>query len=141
MKFKIGLSAVKSVPGDNSRSHPTQAQQPSTFVPQSHMVFSYLDRMRRVKDPEIWEQFTQQVLPLLDDLEPICKKIASCRKLQPALRHAASHWIRQICYIREEAERTGKTTVGVLGNTGDGKSSIINAILNEERQELLGPNG
>ncbi|OHW92202.1 tat pathway signal sequence [Colletotrichum incanum] len=97
--------------------------------------------MRRVKDPEIWEQFTQQVLPLLDDLEPICKKIASCRKLQSALRDAASHWIRQICDIREEAERTGKTVVGVLGNTGDGKSSTINAILNEERQELLGPNG
>ncbi|KAK6209770.1 hypothetical protein QIS74_11354 [Colletotrichum tabaci] len=77
--------------------------------------------MRHMKDPETWEHFTQQVLPLLDELEPDCKRIASSRKLQPAIRD-----------LRERAERSNQTIVGVLGNTGDGKSSTINALLDEE---------
>ncbi|GKT47805.1 nuclear GTPase SLIP-GC [Colletotrichum spaethianum] len=126
------LRAVKGELDESFMPPSSQAQQPTTVATGAPMVFSYLDKMRRVKDPEIWEQFTQQILPLLDDLELVCEKICSSRKLQPALRDAASHWIRQIHDIREEAERRGKTLVGVLGNTGDGKSSTINAVLEEE---------
>ncbi|GJC94876.1 tat pathway signal sequence [Colletotrichum higginsianum] len=78
--------------------------------------------MKNMKDPETWETFTQQVLPLLDELEPECRKMASSRKLQPAIRD-----------LRERAERSNQTIVGVLGNTGDGKSSTINALLDEEK--------
>lgn len=41
-------------------------------------------------------------------------------------------WLQQIELVRQEA--TGaRTVVGVVGNTGAGKSSVINAILDEER--------
>ncbi|KAH0369733.1 hypothetical protein KCU65_g3085, partial [Aureobasidium melanogenum] len=41
-------------------------------------------------------------------------------------------WLQQIDLVRQEA--TGaRTVVGVVGNTGAGKSSVINAILDEER--------
>ncbi|KAG9930480.1 hypothetical protein KCU86_g8172, partial [Aureobasidium melanogenum] len=41
-------------------------------------------------------------------------------------------WLQQIEVVRQEA--TGaRTVIGVVGNTGAGKSSVINAILDEER--------
>ncbi|THZ84664.1 hypothetical protein D6C84_03900 [Aureobasidium pullulans] len=44
----------------------------------------------------------------------------------------AEQWLHQIELVRQEA--TGaRTVVGVVGNTGAGKSSVINAILDEER--------
>jgi ribosome biogenesis GTPase A len=44
----------------------------------------------------------------------------------------ASAWLEQIGKVRDLAERT-RTIVGVVGNTGAGKSSLINAMLDEER--------
>ncbi|THY16227.1 hypothetical protein D6D01_07752 [Aureobasidium pullulans] len=44
----------------------------------------------------------------------------------------SEQWLHQIELVRQEA--TGaRTVVGVVGNTGAGKSSVINAILDEER--------
>ncbi|EFQ26947.1 hypothetical protein CGRA01v4_07943 [Colletotrichum graminicola] len=119
MDYANVLGAVKTEPDENSGPLP-------------RLVFSHLSKMRRVKDPEIWEQFTLRLLPILDDLESVCEKIASSRKLQPALLVTANNWMQQIHGIRAEAERRRETRVGVVGNTGDGKSSTINAILNEE---------
>lgn len=41
-------------------------------------------------------------------------------------------WVRQIEDIKKQAEYQ-RTIVGVVGNTGAGKSSVINALLEEER--------
>ncbi|KAK1633473.1 hypothetical protein BDP81DRAFT_463227 [Colletotrichum phormii] len=71
-------------------------------------------------------------VPLLDKLQPACETIAFSRKLQPALKTAASHWGDQISDLRDRAKRSQQTVIGVLGNTGDGKSSTINALLDEE---------
>ncbi|KAK2056078.1 hypothetical protein LY76DRAFT_660553 [Colletotrichum caudatum] len=115
----MGSVKVKTEPGDTSKHLPP-------------LVFSHLGKMRRVRDPEIWEQFTLRILPMLDELEPVCKTIRSSRKLQPALKATAANWIQRIHDIRAEAARRRETRVGVVGNTGDGKSSTINAILDEE---------
>ncbi|KAK1718059.1 uncharacterized protein BDZ83DRAFT_678810 [Colletotrichum acutatum] len=88
--------------------------------------------MRKVKDPDLWQLFYEKVLPLLDDIQPACEAISSSRKLQPALRNAATHWIDQISDLRDQVKRSHQTVIGVLGNTGDGKSSTINALLDEE---------
>ena len=44
----------------------------------------------------------------------------------------AQNWLDQIESVRKEAAKT-RTVVGVVGNTGAGKSSVINAMLDEER--------
>ncbi|KAK1516838.1 uncharacterized protein CCOS01_12387 [Colletotrichum costaricense] len=99
------------------------------------LTFSYMEKMRRVKDPDLWQLFYQKVLPLLDVLQPACETISSSRKLQPALTKAAAHWVDQISDLRDQAKRSHRTVIGVLGNTGDGKSSTINALLDEERYD------
>ncbi|OHE94169.1 hypothetical protein CORC01_10507 [Colletotrichum orchidophilum] len=96
------------------------------------LTFSYLEKMRKIRDPDLWQSFCERILPLLDDLESACRSIASSRNLQPALKTAASHWVHRICDLRHRAKRSHQTVIGVLGNTGDGKSSTINALLDEE---------
>ena len=44
----------------------------------------------------------------------------------------AGDWIKQISDLKIKAE-PGKTVIGVVGDTGAGKSSVINALLDEER--------
>ena len=44
----------------------------------------------------------------------------------------ARRWLEQIDEVRKLAKRN-RTVVGVVGNTGAGKSSVINALLDEER--------
>ncbi|KAK1573636.1 Dynamin family-domain-containing protein [Colletotrichum navitas] len=95
------------------------------------MVFSYTQTMTQVKDPETWEKFTLQVLPLLEDLKPICERIASSEKLSAELKDAAHNWKQQACDIRRTFDHEERVVIGVLGNTGDGKSSLINAVLHE----------
>ncbi|KAK1992706.1 hypothetical protein LX36DRAFT_286004 [Colletotrichum falcatum] len=126
MDHATGLGAVRAEPNEDSGSPPP-------------LVFSHLDKMKRVKDPEIWERLTLRLLPMLDDLEPACEKITSSRRLQPALKVVAAGWIQLIHDIREEAERRRETRVGIVGNTGDGKSSTINAVLGEEKYNITPP--
>ncbi|QDS73746.1 hypothetical protein FKW77_004922 [Venturia effusa] len=44
----------------------------------------------------------------------------------------ATHWLSQIAKLKRQMTRN-RTVVGVVGNTGAGKSSVINALLDEER--------
>ncbi|TID02589.1 hypothetical protein CH35J_004572 [Colletotrichum higginsianum] len=129
----VSLQEPKSEPDEKIMPASSDDEDSASTSPPPHKAFSYRNKMKNMKDPETWETFTQQVLPLLDELEPECRKMASSRKLQPAVRKAACHWLQQIRDLRERAERSNQTIVGVLGNTGDGKSSTINALLDEEK--------
>ena len=44
----------------------------------------------------------------------------------------AAQWLDHIGRLQAQAGRT-KTVIGVVGDTGAGKSSVINALLDEER--------
>lgn len=61
---------------------------------------------------------------VLSELEVPLKKLSGSTD--------ASAWLEQIAKVRDLAART-RTIVGVVGNTGAGKSSVINAMLDEER--------
>ncbi|KAF6820095.1 hypothetical protein CPLU01_12869 [Colletotrichum plurivorum] len=100
-------------------------------VAKPNMTFSIPDELKKSADPEIWEQYVAKALPLLDSLAPLCRNIATAQKLSPEIKSAASRWVKDILDIRERASQPKKTIIGVFGNTGDGKSSTINALLGE----------
>ncbi|KAI8215445.1 Nuclear GTPase SLIP-GC [Colletotrichum sp. SAR 10_66] len=99
--------------------------------PSANMIFSILNRLKIEKDPKVWEKHVGKVLPVLDKLKPVCESIACSSKLNVEIKTAATNWLKNIDDVRERASQTNKIIIGVFGNTGDGKSSTINALLGE----------
>lgn len=84
-----------------------------------------LQSMMNGKPLEILEEAVRTGTQLLDALtKPLVHKAAMVVD--------AVQWIEQIEKVKRQIVRT-KTIVGVVGNTGAGKSSVINALLDEER--------
>jgi hypothetical protein len=83
-----------------------------------------LQTLTTEKRPEILEEGVAKGLELLEALRvPL---------LAESGNKDAEQWLHQIDNLRKQATRT-RTVVGVVGNTGAGKSSVINAMLDEER--------
>lgn len=74
--------------------------------------------------PERLEAGVQAGLKVLSELEVPLKVLGD--------NEDAKVWLQHIERVRKEAVRI-RTIVGVVGNTGAGKSSVINAMLDEER--------
>ncbi|KAB2104794.1 hypothetical protein AG0111_0g6933 [Alternaria gaisen] len=88
---------------------------------------------------ELSKLFKREVSPEpsgREDLGSIDRSIRSVIELQDpdALRLVAeaASWVQAIEKVLPQSERK-RTVVGVVGNTGAGKSSVINAMLDEER--------
>ncbi|KAJ4348698.1 uncharacterized protein N0V89_010076 [Didymosphaeria variabile] len=68
----------------------------------------------------------------------VARSMYILEKLRETFSHFATAsldaklWIDQIDKMKEQSKRS-RTIVGVVGNTGAGKSSVINALLDEER--------
>lgn len=121
--------SVKAEPGYAPPGHnASRNKQPS-----GNITFPVLDRLEYEKDPKVWEKHIDKALPILERLEPVCKNIAESTKLNMETRGVASNWVRQIATVRKRAVQTNKITIGRFGNTGDGKSSTINALLGEAK--------
>lgn len=83
-----------------------------------------------------------------DDLAKLERGVAMARKILEQLRlpmadakqqENQSDWLNKIDKLKDTSTIASQTTVAVVGQTGAGKSSLINALLDEE--ELLPTNG
>jgi hypothetical protein len=85
---------------------------------------SSLRQLLEETSPEMLEAAVKQGTDVLDGIE---KTLHTVQKDPDARK-----WLEQIDEVRKLAVRN-RTVVGVVGNTGAGKSSVINAVLDEER--------
>ncbi|KAJ9637247.1 hypothetical protein H2199_007533 [Coniosporium tulheliwenetii] len=94
---------------------------PDSMEPQN----VYLQKLMTEESPELLEAGVQKSLGLLDSLK---------EPLYPHLKDTldADNWLKSIEALEKQATRA-RTVLGVVGNTGAGKSSVINALLDEER--------
>ncbi|MCJ1479498.1 hypothetical protein MMC13_008184 [Lambiella insularis] len=92
-------------------------------VPQS--TFFQLQQVVADASLEVLERTVQKGVEFLNDLKaPLLEKVDSSPD--------AGQWAQQIEKLQSQVIKA-KTVIGVVGNTGAGKSSVINAMLDEER--------
>ena len=76
--------------------------------------------------PELLEQGVTIGVRVLESLKEPLEAVAQLNQTQ------APQWLKSIGDLEAFAKPT-RTIVGVVGNTGAGKSSVISAVLDEER--------
>ncbi|KAM3415957.1 hypothetical protein BST61_g9447 [Cercospora zeina] len=84
----------------------------------------FLAQLATEETPERLEAGVQAGLKVLSELEVPLTELGA--------NEDAQAWLAHINRVRKEAVQN-RTVVGVVGNTGAGKSSVINAMLDEER--------
>lgn len=86
---------------------------------------SRLQKLLNTASPEVLESEVQKGMELLG-------KLVGPLSEQKEQSEDAQQWLSQIENLRKQSVIT-PTIIGVVGNTGAGKSSVINAMLDEER--------
>lgn len=140
-----GVSAVKSEPSDvPSSSHLETVISPLPLRPscstgtrsltveaEANAVPSrmqedtnFLERLCTQSEPEVLESGVPIAKKILDQLRDV---LNGCNK-----DSEFQNWIKAIDDLQQQA-RPPRTVLGVVGITGAGKSSLINALLDEER--------
>ena len=102
---------------DNPIEETQQEEEPSAHGAQ-------LQELLNETVPERLEAAVQKAVTVLGEIEQSLRQLPTDADAQ--------NWLAQLDELRKQAART-RTFVGVVGNTGAGKSSVINAMLDEER--------
>ncbi|KAH0550909.1 hypothetical protein GP486_007727 [Trichoglossum hirsutum] len=115
--------------GSQEENHESQKEWPESESSKTEDAAvsgnAQLQALAQSDSPETLERAVEAGLSLLEPLGEYFGK-----QVQPT--QDSAHWLQQIEEVKAQASKT-RTVVGVVGNTGAGKSSIINAILDEER--------
>lgn len=118
------MASVKAEPDDGVNWGPAHA---TNLAPEDTKTnVSFLQKLISSNDPELLEKGVvvgTNVLKRLKDRLAIAAGIPSTQ---------ATDWLDSIGSLEALAKPT-RTIVGVVGNTGAGKSSVISAVLDEER--------
>jgi ribosome biogenesis GTPase A len=93
------------------------------------ITLNILAKLISENSPEMLEDGVKVGMNILHSLLPPLESIAN----SPDGNHTtAGAWLKRIHDIQDRSI-PARTVVGVVGNTGAGKSSVINALLDEER--------
>ncbi|KAL1861640.1 hypothetical protein Daus18300_008756 [Diaporthe australafricana] len=87
---------------------------------------NYMEQLASSTSASVLEAGVNVGMSLIQNLKTPLEEAKRCGHTE------ASHWLR--CMEQLEGDtKPPRTVVGVIGNTGAGKSSVINAVLDEER--------
>ncbi|CAI6329371.1 unnamed protein product [Periconia digitata] len=90
-------------------------------------TYHYIDEVMGQDDPDILEASALKALDMLTSIKSILTRHSNSSP-------DAATWKQAVEELESQAERERpRTIIGVVGNTGAGKSSVINALLDEER--------
>ncbi|OHF02935.1 hypothetical protein CORC01_01693 [Colletotrichum orchidophilum] len=117
-----GAIANPNTPAHNDSASTEDPEQPVPYQEEPN----YLEQWTKETSPEILEQGVKIGLDVLESLKTPLSLTGSLPGTQ------VSSWVKAIEDLKTRS-RPSKTIVGVVGNTGAGKSSVINALLDEER--------
>lgn len=136
---KSGVEAVR-IKSEVNQEPPTGSPEDAASLPDPDPVQPVHDQQQQQQEeePNALEQWAKQTSPkILEDgvklgmdlLETIKFPLTAAASIPNT---QASAWLNAITHLESSAQPF-KTVVGVVGNTGAGKSSVINALLDEER--------
>jgi hypothetical protein len=120
----MGSPAVKKHEDDHE-SPPHSASRPSDVGQVCYNRLNIPDLFTGCS-PEQLEKGVEKGVAVLDNLRTLLVANGNTDNAE------AARWLQSIDNVQKQAVRT-RTVIGVVGNTGAGKSSIINALLDEER--------
>ena len=113
-----------SAPTPQIQEHYNMQLEPTVPAKVEQFPLVHLQKLLTESSPEVLEQGFATGIELLKSME------------LPLQQHSdigdAQQWLQRIQSLQTQAVRS-RTVIGVVGNTGAGKSSVINALLDEER--------
>ena len=98
---------------------------PRAVPPLGSPALSDLENLIATEDSDFLELGVKTALEVLDSLKAPLRAASASQTEAP-------EWLQKIENCEKEYQPP-RTVIGVIGNTGAGKSSILNAVLDEER--------
>ena len=105
---------------------PERSSSPGSHSPEplpSRKQLFCLQQLFANSSPDVLEAAVEKGVQTLEELKALLTRAAAGER---------SHWLAIVEDVQKQAVQP-KTIIGVVGNTGAGKSSVINAMLDEER--------